>query len=313
MTRSIWFVLALLIAGCATQPSTPMPITVARDVVLQRPGRERPMELRIAWPGGRGRHPVVVLSHGGGSSKDMYDRVADHWAAAGYVVILPTHVDSRDYGFNMAEASNEKMLGIIEGRRRDLSFIVDSLARLEREVTGLAGRIDAERLAVAGHSLGGATALTLSGLEIQDPKTGDRYGYYDGRFDVLVLITEPGNSPVMPDAPWRAARIPVLVMTGSKDYSGQWQGPPKFRLFDFADGIALRADIPHHYLFIDDMDHYVGGLICRTDKGPADPEALRLINLASTAFLDAYLKDDARGRAQLEPGPLAPRGRLTVR
>jgi dienelactone hydrolase len=313
VTRSIWFVLVLLGAGCATQPPTPVPISVARDVVLQRPGRERPLELRIAWPERRGRHPVVVLSHGGGSSKDMYDRIADHWAAAGYVVVLPTHLDSRDYGFSMADTTAEKMLGIIEGRRRDLSFILDSLPQLEREVTGLAGRVDAEQLAVAGHSLGGATALTLSGLEIVDPKTRDRYGYYDGRFDVLILITEPGNSPVMPDRPWRAARIPVLVMTGSKDYSGQWQGPPKVRLYDFAEGIALRDDVPHHYLFIEDMDHYVGGLICRTDKGPADPEALRLINEASTAFLDAYLKGDARGRTLLAPGPLAARGQLTLR
>ena len=315
-----FLVALLLLAGCSgpagqidRREGIPHRVQVARDVTLERPGRARPLELRIAWPDAAGRFPVVVFSHGGGSSKDMYDRLADHWAAAGYVVVLPTHLDSAVYGFDMRATSVPSMLEIIETRRRDLSFIVDSLGPLQQQVPGLAGHVDDERLVVAGHSLGGATALTVSGLVIEDPRSGDRYGYLDARFDALLLITEPGNSPVLPAEPWRAARVPVFVATGSKDYSGQWQGPPKARLYDFTTGFEPPAGVPHHYLFIEGMDHYIGGLICRTDKGPPDPEALRLVSAGSTAFLDAYTKGDRRALALLRGTTLGERGTLSLR
>ncbi len=313
--------LALLLAGCvgarAPGGAGALPglasVEYARDVRLERPGRSRTLELTIVWPQRPGPYPVVVFSHGGGSNKDMYDRLADHWAAAGYVVILPTHLDSALYGFSMKDTTVAAMLDNIEARRRDLSFIVDSLGELQRLVPALAGRVDAERLVVAGHSLGGATALTVSGLQIQDPGTGQRYGYLDDRFDALLLITEPGNSPVMPESPWRAARMPVFVATGSKDYSGQWQGPPTKRLYTFIDGFEPPSGVPHHYLFIDGMDHYIGGLVCRNDKGPPDPGALALVQEASTAFLNVYTKGDARSRALLEGSTLGQRGTLSLR
>lgn len=309
--RRTWLVLAALLAafcaGCAHSLASaykpdagPYRVQVASQVELDVPQSSRRLPVRIAWPAEGGPFPVVVFSHGGGSSKDMYDRMADHWASEGYVVILPTHMDSATTGFDMKAASAKQMLDVIESRRRDLSFIVDSLGTLQEKVPGLAGRIDTDRIVAAGHSLGGATALTVSGLVIQDPKTGERYGYLDDRFDALLLITEPGHSPVMPEDPWRAVPIPVFVATGSKDYSGQWQGPPKNRLYTFAPGLTLPLGIPHHYLFVENMDHYIGGLICRTDKGPPDPEALRIVNGASTAFLDAYTKNDRRALEFLE-------------
>ena len=46
-----------------------------------------------------------------------------------------------------------------------------------------------------------------------------------------------------------------------------------------------------------DMDHFLGGLICRSDvEGEEDQEALGIVGGATTAFLDAYLKDDAEAK-----------------
>ena len=301
-------VLALALLPIAAANAEAMRTDQATAILVERlelddSRRQKRLPLRIAWPAVGGPYPVIVFSHGGGSSRDMYDQLADSWAAAGYVVFLPTHMESAVFGFEMKDASPARILEVLESRRQDLSFILDSLETLPVLVPGLAGRIDAERAIAAGHSMGGATALTVTGLVMESPDGEVRFGYRDNRFDALMLLTEPGNSPMTPADPWRAIPIPVFVATGSKDYSGQWDGPPKRRFYNFAPGIEFPAGVPRHYLFIENMDHYLGGAVCRPDvPGPPDYDALQIINAASTAFFDAYTKGDARALEQLQAG-----------
>lgn len=311
---------ALALAACAAAPvpyrteAGPHRVEVA-DIELGGPGRDRELPLHLLWPADGGPYPVLVFSHGGGSAGDQYDRLARHWASAGYVVILPTHRDSRRFGFDAQRAAPAEMLAILDTRRADLVFVVDSLGELPRRLPALDGRIDPEHIAVGGHSLGGATALTVSGLILEDPRSGSRFGFREPRFDALLLLTEPANSPMMAPEPWRAIPVPTFVATGSRDYSGQWNGPPKQRFLRMPADLPLPEGVPHHYLYIDGMDHYLGGLVCRTDvPGPPDEAAVAAIGAAGTVFLDAYLKDDAAARAFLgsaELGPLTG-GRATL-
>ena len=54
-------------------------------------------------------------------------------------------------------------------------------------------------------------------------------------------------------------------------------------------------------LVLDEGDHYYGGLICReTEGGPPDYEGLSIVRGTSTAFLDAYLKNDVAARTFLD-------------
>jgi predicted dienelactone hydrolase len=318
--RAVALLAALALAACAHVPAPyrtdagPHRVEVA-DVEVGGPGRDRDLPLRILWPADGGPYPVLVFSHGGGSAGDEYDRLARHWASAGYVVILPTHRDSRRFGFNAQRAAPAEMLAILDTRRADLVFVVDSLDDLPQRLPALAGRIDAEHIAVGGHSMGGATALTVTGLVLEDPRSGSRFGFREPRFDALLLLTEPANSPMMAPEPWRAVPVPVFVATGSRDYSGQWDGPPKQRFFRMPADLPLPAGVPRHYLFIEGMDHYLGGLVCRSDvPGPPDEGAVEAIRATGTVFLDAYLKDDAAARSFLREGELGPltAGRATL-
>ena len=59
-------------------------------------------------------------------------------------------------------------------------------------------------------------------------------------------------------------------------------------------------DQPRWYLYMADSDHYLGGAICKDDvPGPPDSDAVRIINGTSTAFLEAYVRDNAAARAFL--------------
>lgn len=52
-------------------------------------------------------------------------------------------------------------------------------------------------------------------------------------------------------------------------------------------------------------DHYMGNLICRLEREetPQD-DALLMVRIVSTAFLDAYLKNDATARAFIDSDQL---------
>lgn len=275
---------------------------VAAEIGLPFPALDKQLPLRIAYPGMPGRYPVIVFSHGGGCPKDMYLRLSDHWASHGYVVILPVHADSRSLMSSFA-GMDPRMLGqLVYDRRYDMQHVLDSLDAIEAQVPELAGQLDHDRLIAAGHSMGGATAMAVSGLVLRD-RSGefvDRFA--EDRFDVLLLIGDPGNRDFMPEAPWRAISIPTLIITGSNDY-GQTIASGPMQL-EFPDSTEF-ADTPNHYLFIQDMDHYMGGLICRTDvPGPLDYDAVVIARGVSTAFLDAYAKDNDEARQFLSSGGL---------
>jgi len=49
-------------------------------------------------------------------------------------------------------------------------------------------------------------------------------------------------------------------------------------------------------LVTEGADHYLGNLICRPQReAPPQEDALRMLQIATTAFLDAYLKGDRAG------------------
>ena len=74
-------------------------IKVINQLFLDFQKLEKQLPIRITYPDAEGVFPVVVFSHGNGSKGDMYKGFTDFWASHGYVVIQPTHMDSRSLGF----------------------------------------------------------------------------------------------------------------------------------------------------------------------------------------------------------------------
>lgn len=288
----------------------PYSVVVQSPVILDFPALNKQLELRISFPSTDQRFPVILFSHGGRCSRDRYTEFAGHWASHGYVVIQPAHLDSSSVEVPKKFRGPQLMVEADRTRRLDFKFIVDSLAQLSEVVPGLAGKLDESRLVAAGHSLGGGTAMTITGLKLENPRDGTQMGFLDERFRALLLITDPSNNPMMPDEPWRAVALPTFVATGSNDLSGFARRVKSGAGFRFAPGSVI-ADTPNHHLFIEGMDHYLGGLICRDNvPGEPDQEALRIINGVSVAFLDAYIKSDPDSLAFVQnpwPTPLSER------
>lgn len=285
-------------------------ITIA-DIILHDDAQNKDLPLRVAFPKASGRFPIVVLSPGGGSSKDDYTRAGDHWVSHGYVVIAPTHKDAKALGFDIAKAGGPAMAQVMVSRIADMKFIAEHLTDIGARVPGLSARMDTAKLVAAGHSMGGFTALAAAGVRMKNkadssmlemPSLGEKFAGYK----YLLLLSEPGSNPMMPDEPWRQSPIPTFIYTGTNDKGGETTGRKSPFGYAVVENPAA-APLPKHYLWVNDVNHYLGGLWCRTDvPGPLDQDGLNIFNGVSTAFLDAYTKTDSRALAFLKSADLSP-------
>jgi dienelactone hydrolase len=318
------FLALFVIQSCAVIPKNftvkePQYDIKTEEFSLKFEELNKQLPVRISYPVGKTRFPVIVFSHGNGSKGDMYKGFTDYWASHGYVVIQPTHMDSTSLGFktkrdNMREMY-QQILQVTDTRRQDMSFIVDSLDLIETIVPDLKDKLDRTKLVAAGHSMGAATAMIVAGMTLLNPMDGYAETSDETRFKVLLMISDPGTMTLMPKEPWKGVRVPTLISTGTKDFSDvgsdRIKAPFKYKIPDS----LTRSLSPHHYVLIEGADHYLGGLICRTDvPGPPQHEALRIAAATSVTFLDAYVKNDLDAWRSMRFGDLnaATKGKATL-
>jgi predicted dienelactone hydrolase len=219
-------------------------IISVKPVTLPAKDRYTDLEVKVSAPVTGSGLPIIVLSHGFASSMDGYAPLADFWAAHGFVVIQPTHLDSKKVGLP-ADYPRRKQLWRF--RVDDDKRILDHLDEVEQAIPGLAGRTDRDRIAVAGHSFGGQTAGILLGLRVTDTETGAAEDLSDPRVKAGVLLATAGrggdaltpfaaeNLPWLRDVDFGKLATRALVFVGDKDYNAaltvrgaEWGTDPYF-------------------------------------------------------------------------------------
>lgn len=272
---------------------------VASGVEVHIPERNRNLLLRVSYPKGIGPFPLIVFFHGALCSADGYADLADHWASHGYVVILPSHPGAG----GSARGNPEQQNIAFRKQVADMSSILDSLDAIATRIAPLGDAIDPSRVAAAGHSMGALIATVVGGLPRLEPD-GSYLSLKDDRFDVLVLLSGPGPLPLTPQNGWESVTLPTLVTTGTRDHANRggegatWE----WRLGAY----KLTPPGNRYGLVIDEADHFLGGMICaeRAD-GPPDREAFAIVESISTAFLDAYLKNNQRASDYLHAATIS--------
>lgn len=284
--------------------STPTPFVSVEPILLPVSGRLVDLELRVSAPATGGALPTILLSHGHGSANYLSSMkgctpLADFWAAHGFVVIQPTHLNSK----TLAPLPDSPD-GPLAWRSRvdDMTQILDQLDRIEA-IPGLGGRLDRGRIAVAGYSMGGHTASMLLGMRVIDPVTGNNLDLRDQRIKAGVLLAAPGKgSDLSPQAAQRFPSLrnnsfaemasPALVVAGDKDVNPMFTARKDWR----ADAYHLSPG-PKSLLTVSGGEHSLGGVsgYDAAETTDEDPDRVAAVQRLTWAYLRTalYAEDPA--------------------
>jgi predicted dienelactone hydrolase len=112
-------------------------------------------------------YPLVVFSHGSGGLNLQSSWLTEHITSYGMVVIAIDHSGNTFLdSLTPVDAAAEGFITNFVTRPQDVLAAVDYMTALNEEDKLLQGMMDAERLALIGHSFGGYTAFTASGVPI---------------------------------------------------------------------------------------------------------------------------------------------------
>lgn len=153
-----------------------------------------------------GPFPLVVFSHGSGGVRYQSYFLTEALASRGFVVVAPDHVGNTT--FDSLFDTSAPFAQVAVDRPLDVSLVISRmLERSADPADDFSGRVDGDRIGVAGHSFGGFIALASASGYADVPA--------DPRVDAIVPIAPA--SGILDDARLRSIEIPTLVIGGTKD------------------------------------------------------------------------------------------------
>ena len=262
--------------------------------------------------------PVIIFSHGLGGSREGYWPLAEAWAAAGFVVIQPTHAGSdtqtlRDAGLLSFKSAARDALSdpaVLAGRPLLIHRLIDLLPEIARRLDGFSGTLDATRIGVGGHSYGAWTTLAVAGVQYRIP--GHPESLVDPRPLAFLAMSPPGPGAGSTTDQWSAATRPLLVMTGTEDHQPGFADPGDGIERDMAWRVQTWSQVPpgdkvlavllgaHHCAFSNGQGARLTG------EPQPEPWIGPCLAITTTAWWKAWLSNDAPALASIRDGLAVP-------
>jgi predicted dienelactone hydrolase len=270
------------------------------DLVIKDAKRSREIPIRVYLPAGKTVAPVVLFSHGLGGNREGSAFLGKHWAKRGYAAAFLQHPGSDDSVWkNLPVARRMEALTQAAGlkefllRVQDVPVVLDQLELWNLDTAhALTGRFDLKRVGMSGHSFGAVTTQAVSG---QVPPLGN--GFTDNRIKAAVIMSPSGPARGNTKKAFGNVKIPWMLLTGTKDSSPISGLDAKTRLIVF-------PDLPpgsKYQLVLNNAEH--SAFTERSLPGETErrnPNHHRAVLALTTAFWDAYLRNDADARRWLD-------------
>lgn len=181
--------------------------------------RNRDVPARLFWPNSayEGNTPLVLFSHGIGSSDDGYTHLGKYWADHGIASLHVRHVgsDRSIWKGNLIQVVQQVVIATDD--QEAVSRVADLRLALDSVLAGSFGTyIDRTRVVVAGHSYGANTAMLLAGARVE--RDGRILELGDSRIAAAILISAPpfyGASDLAPIL--GGISMPTLHVTTADD------------------------------------------------------------------------------------------------
>ncbi len=158
-----------------------------------------------------GPFPLVVYSHGSGGLRYIHSNYTETLASHGYVVAAPDHTGNTSLELI---ANNPDPFEVIAANRpTDIRNLIDALEDPASAAGAFTASIDADRIAVTGHSFGGFTAYaTVIG---HDNPAGAIEP--DERVDAIITLAPATGEQLLSDERLAAIDVPNMVIVGTDD------------------------------------------------------------------------------------------------
>jgi predicted dienelactone hydrolase len=273
------------------------------------PARARTVPVRIRFPASAAPAPVVIISHGLGGSRDGLAYLGAGLANAGFIAVHLQHHGTDAAVWQGAESVPMAMAAAVLDVRNALDRLLDvqvALATLPG-IAALRGRLDATRIAIAGHSYGAWTVLHMLGerlpggdwgLDLPDPRL--RAGIALSPFPPI------GMSPI---GAYARITAPILHITGTEDRGFIEAATPADRTIPYHDIAA-----PGVLAVLAGATHASFAGEAAAGPGWDDPTYQGRTATLSVLFLRAVLLHDVAAGALLSRGaPLAQGDRIETK
>ena len=282
--------------------SLPAPL----DLSCRDEARRREIPLRVYLPSVAKPAPVVLFSHGLGGSREGSAFLGRHWSARGYVAVFLQHPGSDESIWKDLPPARRALAMQVAAnpanflaRVQDVPAVLDQLEVWQRLAEHpLAGRLNLQHIGMSGHSFGAVTTQAVCGQSL--PVGGARFT--DPRLKAAVIFSPSTPARAAPEQAFGQVRLPWLLMTGTNDVARI--GGATIGAADVASRLGVYPALPpggKYELVLHEASHFA--FTDRPDFGaeaPRNPNHHRVILALSTAFWDAWLKEDAAARAWLD-------------
>jgi predicted dienelactone hydrolase len=252
----------MFLAAVAALAQGPEHLQIAgRDVAIWKPQGQAPA----------GGFPVVLFSHGFGGCNTQSIFLMEGLAQNGYLVLAPNHKDATCAGDSEWVPNRPEQPfrdaaqwtdATYKDRAADIEVLLDAVLK-EKTFAGVA--VDGARIGIAGHSLGGYTALGLAGgwKSWKDPRIK------------AVLALSPYCGPFLSKGTLAQITAPVMYQGGTRDLGTT---PPIKR----KDGAYDKTLAPKYFVEFEAAGHFAWTNLNKIYQ--------EIISTYSVAFFDRYLK-----------------------
>jgi predicted dienelactone hydrolase len=270
------------------------------DLVVHDSDQSRDVPILVYLSADKASTPVVLFSHGLGGARSMCAYLAKHWQARGYVAVFLQHPGSDDAVWRdqppqerLAALRTAANLENFLHRTHDVPAVLDQLTKWNDEPDSpLHGRLDMQHVGMSGHSFGAVTAQAVSGQSF----AGEAQ-FTDERIKAAILFSPSAPRRGTPEDAFGNVRLPWMLMTGTNDRApiGDQTAESRLKVFPAlprGGKYEVVLDGAEHSAF---TDRALPG-----DRNERNPNHHRAILALSTAFWDAYLKNDVPARTWLD-------------
>ena len=253
-----------------------------------------------------GAHPIIVFTPGYTGTFTDYTFLFEDLASRGYIVASVDHT----YEATAVEFSDGRLIKSVLGshlggtwraddqtfsfavsaRLNDLQFVINELQRLNVQADSpFAGQLDLSRMAVAGHSIGGSTALLAAEEE--------------PRLKAAVVI-----DGVLQDSLASSTETPILLLAAGRE---QWSDAER-RVWNGLHGSRLAVNLKgaEHVTPTDEV--WLASDVIKTGSMGPDKTIAAIRNYVA-AFLDANLLDKPTNSLLTGPSSEYPDAEVTTR